>query len=74
LFKVLDEIAKVHNKTLAQVAINWLITTEEVCVIPIPGVRNIRQANDNIGALGWSLTKEDRALINKAEIESFQLN
>jgi aryl-alcohol dehydrogenase-like predicted oxidoreductase len=69
LFKVLDEIAKTHNKTLAQVAINWLLTTEEVCVIPIPGVRNLRQANDNMGALGWSLTKEERAFINKAEVK-----
>jgi aryl-alcohol dehydrogenase-like predicted oxidoreductase len=61
LFKVLDEIAGAHNKTLAQVAINWLITTEEVRVIPIPGVRNL---------LGWQLTKEERALINSAEIAS----
>jgi aryl-alcohol dehydrogenase-like predicted oxidoreductase len=70
LFKVLDKIAKTHNKTLAQVVINWLITTEEVNVISIPGVRNVRQINDNMGALGWHLTKEERALINNAEIAS----
>ncbi|MFX1278557.1 MAG: aldo/keto reductase [Promethearchaeota archaeon] len=68
LFKILDEIAKAHNKTLAQVAINWLITTEQICVIPIPGIRNIRQINDNMGALGWHITKEERAHINKTEI------
>ncbi len=68
LFKIMDEIAKAHNKTLAQVAINWLISTEEICVIPIPGIRNIRQINDNMGALGWHITKEERALINKTEI------
>ncbi|NHI93737.1 MAG: aldo/keto reductase [Candidatus Lokiarchaeota archaeon] len=68
LFTILDEIAIAHDKTLAQVAINWLITTEEICVIPIPGVRNLRQMNDNIGTLGWHLTKEERALINKIEI------
>ena len=67
LFKVLDEIAKTHNKTLAQVVINWLITTEEVQVIPIPGIRNMRQMNDNMGSLGWSLSKEERSLIDKAE-------
>ena len=47
--------------------INWLITTEEVQVIPIPGIRNMRQMNDNMGSLGWSLTKEERSIIDKAE-------
>jgi len=70
LFNVLEGIAKTHNKTLAQVAINWLITTNEVNVIPIPGVRNVRQINDNIGALDWHLTQDERTIINKAEIES----
>ena len=46
------------------------IMAENVCVIPIPGIRNIQQGEDNIGAIGWSLTKEERALINKVEIES----
>ena len=68
LFKVLDEIAQAHNKTLAQVAINWLISTEDICVIPIPGIRNIQQINDNMRALGWHITKEERALINEIEI------
>ena len=70
LFKVLDKIAKDHNKTIAQVVINWLITTEEISVIPIPGIRNIRQMNDNMGSLGWLLTKEERSLIDIAEKNS----
>ncbi len=68
LFEVMDEIAKANNKTLAQVAINWLKTTEDPCVIPIPGVKNTRQVKDNLGALGWRLTKEERALIYGVEI------
>ena len=70
LFEVLDEIAEARGKTLAQAVINWLITTENADVIPIPGARNVRQVNDNMGALGWHLTKEERALINNAEIAS----
>ena len=70
LFKVMDEIAGEHNKTLAEVAINWLITTEDVFVIPIPGMRNIQHVNSNLGTLGWRLTKEERDRINKAETES----
>ena len=66
LFKVMDEIANTHGKTLAQVAINWLLTTEDICVVPIPGMKNIRHVNDNIGALGWQLTKKERDRINNA--------
>ena len=70
LFRVMDEIADTHDKTLAQVAINWLISNEDINVIPIPGMKNIRQVNDNMGALGWSLTKEERERIDRAEIKS----
>lgn len=70
LFQAMDEVATVHDKTIAQVAINWLLTNEEVCVIPIPGMKNVKQVSDNVGALGWAMTKEERARINKAESES----
>jgi aryl-alcohol dehydrogenase-like predicted oxidoreductase len=70
LFRVMDEIATAHEKTFAQIAINWLLTNDDVCVIPIPGMKNIRQASDNFGALDWKLSSEERERINKAEIES----
>ena len=70
LFKVMDKIASEHGKTLAQIAINWLLTNDDVCIIPIPGMKNVRQVNDNVGTLGWSLTKEERILINKTELET----
>ena len=66
LFKMMDEIANTHGKTLAQITINWLLTTEDICVVPIPGMKNIRHVNDNIGALGWQLTNEERDRINNA--------
>jgi aryl-alcohol dehydrogenase-like predicted oxidoreductase len=65
LFLVMDEIATTHGKTLAQVAINWLLTNEEICIIPIPGMKNIKQVNDNIGALNWKMTKEERSALDK---------
>jgi aryl-alcohol dehydrogenase-like predicted oxidoreductase len=69
LFKVMDEIANAHGKSLAQVAINWLLSTEDICIVPIPGMKNIQQVNDNIGALGWKITKEERNQINNAMSE-----
>jgi aryl-alcohol dehydrogenase-like predicted oxidoreductase len=66
LFCTMDEIAAVHGKTFAQVAINWLLSNEEVCVIPIPGIKSPEQLNDNIGALGWNLTNDERVRIDMA--------
>ncbi|MDR1329002.1 MAG: aldo/keto reductase [Oscillospiraceae bacterium] len=65
LFQVMGEIASAHGKTLAQVAINWLATNEEVGVIPIPGMKSVKQVGDNADALGWSMTKEERERIDE---------
>jgi aryl-alcohol dehydrogenase-like predicted oxidoreductase len=67
LMQIMEEAANNHGKSLAQVAINWLITQERVNVVPIPGVRSVKQATDNAGAIGWTLTEEEREKINRAE-------
>ncbi len=51
---LLKDIAAKYDKTPAQVALNWLISQSNV--IPIPGAKNARQAQENAGALGWQLT------------------
>jgi aryl-alcohol dehydrogenase-like predicted oxidoreductase len=51
------------------VALNWLVH-RDACIIPIPGAKNARQANENIGALGWRLTEEEHARISQAEVAS----
>ena len=67
VFVVLEEIARTHEKTIAQVALNWLLTKDE-CIIPIPGAKNARQATENAGALGWRLTEAEHARISQAEV------
>jgi aryl-alcohol dehydrogenase-like predicted oxidoreductase len=47
---------KFGQKTPSQVALNWLLCKG---VIPIPGAKNKRQAEENAGALGWRLAPED---------------
>ncbi|CAN1250983.1 Pyridoxal reductase, chloroplastic [Linum perenne] len=58
LLKVLTEIAQKRNKTIPQVAINWCICKG---TIPIPGVKTVRQAEENLGALGWKLSLEEQS-------------
>jgi aryl-alcohol dehydrogenase-like predicted oxidoreductase len=60
----LREIGETHGgKSPAQVALNWTICKGAV---PIPGAKNARQAQENIGALGWRLTEAQVAAIDAA--------
>jgi aryl-alcohol dehydrogenase-like predicted oxidoreductase len=57
------EIGQQHgNKTPSQVAINWVIAHG---AIPIPGAKNARQAEENVGAMGWSLTADEVAALDE---------
>jgi aryl-alcohol dehydrogenase-like predicted oxidoreductase len=62
LMQTLDTIAHAREKTIAQVALNWLLTRDPH-VIPIPGAKNARQAQENAGAVGWQLTDGEHAEI-----------
>ncbi len=48
--------AEKGGKTPAQVALNWVMCKG---VIPVPGVKNVRQAEENIAALGWRLSEDE---------------
>jgi len=64
LIGLMQDIGEAHgNKTPGQVALNWTIAKG---AIPIPGAKNARQAKDNIGALGWSLTEAEVASLDAA--------
>ncbi|KAL3838032.1 hypothetical protein ACJIZ3_022623 [Penstemon smallii] len=67
LLNSLREIAQKRNKTIPQVAINWCICKG---TIPIPGVKSIKQAEENLGALGWQLTPNELLQLEYAALES----
>lgn len=54
---VLYDIAAETGKTVAQVALNWLLQRPTVATIII-GARNEAQLRDNLGGTGWHLTVE----------------
>lgn len=53
----LHEVAEEIGKTIAQVAINWLLQRPTVSSIII-GARNEEQLKQNLAAVGWNLTTE----------------
>ncbi len=58
------EIARSRQKTSEQVALNWLLCRDEL-VIPIPGAKTARQASSNAGAIGWRLSEEEVARLDR---------
>jgi len=68
LYKVvdaLDEVAKETGKTVPQIALNWLLQRPTVANVII-GARNEQQLRDNLASLGWNLTREHVAKLDKA--------
>ncbi len=61
----LQQIADQVGKSVAQVAINWLLRQPGVTA-PILGARNLRQLEDNLGAVGWELDEEQVRRLNEA--------
>ncbi len=53
LLSCLTAVAAHREKSMAQVALNWCICKG---TLPIPGAKNLYQAQQNTGALGWQLT------------------
>ncbi|MBE9230590.1 aldo/keto reductase [Cuspidothrix issatschenkoi LEGE 03284] len=63
VLSILREIGEKYNRTPAQVALNWLIAQGNV--IPIAGVKNAAQVKENVGALGWQMTQDEIAELEK---------
>ena len=56
------DIASQRGKTMAQVALNWCISHGTV---PLVGCRSLAQARDSLGALGWSLSPDEAAALDR---------
>ena len=61
----LDEIARQTGKTVPQIALNWLLQRPTVATVII-GARNEEQLRQNLGAIGWTLTREQIAALDAA--------
>lgn len=63
LYSALDAVCEERGKTMSQVAINWCMSKG---TIPIPGAKNLEQAEKNLGALGWRLSDGEVAELDAA--------
>lgn len=63
LLDTLKAVAAERKKTMAQTAINWCICKG---TLPIPGAKNLKQAQQNTGALGWQLSDAEISELDTA--------
>jgi aryl-alcohol dehydrogenase-like predicted oxidoreductase len=61
----LDAVAAETDKSVAQVALNWLLQRPTVSSVII-GARSEAQLHENLGATGWQLTAEQIARLDAA--------
>ncbi|MCA1439840.1 aldo/keto reductase [Ensifer sp. IC4062] len=64
IVEVLDVLAGETGKTVPQIAINWLLQRPTVSSVII-GARNEAQLRQNLGAVGWSLSADQVASLDK---------
>ena len=57
-------LAKKYDKTTSQVALNWTLNKFGINSV-ITGVRNRKQLEENLGAIGWSMDAEDINYLDK---------
>ena len=61
----LDDVSEETGKTIPQIALNWLLQRPTVATILV-GARNEEQLRENLGAIGWNLTRDQVARLDAA--------
>lgn len=69
IIDALDEVAEETGKTVAQVALNWVLQRPSVSNVVI-GARNEEQLIQNLGAVGWNLNTDQVKKLDAASERS----
>ena len=72
LLKVMDELAADRSVKVSEVAINWVCDHETVTTALL-GVTKLRHAEENLKAMEWSLSQNERKLLDDKAEEVIEL-
>ena len=61
---ILDQAAKTHDATVAQLALAWLLKRSPV-MLPIPGTSSVAHLEENVAAAGITLTDDEFHALTK---------
>lgn len=62
--KLLQKVGQKYGKSAAQIALNWLISKENV--VTIPKAINAMHLEENAAVMGWRMTQEDMNRLSAA--------
>lgn len=65
LVNTVGELADKYGVSTSRIALNWLISFHGETVVAIPGATKESHAKENTGAMDFSLTAEDMALLDQ---------
>jgi aryl-alcohol dehydrogenase-like predicted oxidoreductase len=65
LIEAMQQIAAKYSATVAQVALNWLVTFSGDTVVTIPGATKVHQAEQNAGAMKFKLSAAELAQLDE---------
>lgn len=65
ILDVVSSIAQETGRTIAQVALRWLIQKQGCTVIPILGPRTMQHLSENLGVVGWRLSDAQMERLNQ---------
>lgn len=60
----MEAMALLRNSTISQIALAWMLA-DPIITSPIIGATSIAQLNENLGALDFHLTEDERAALDK---------
>jgi aryl-alcohol dehydrogenase-like predicted oxidoreductase len=55
---LLDTIARKHNAAPSQIALDWVLKRSPV-MLPIPGTSKVKHLEENVAAVGITLSEEE---------------
>lgn len=61
--EIVNSLCKKYGKTPSQIALNWLMSQKNVVTLVM--TRNEKHLEENLGAIGWTMEKEDIELLRK---------
>lgn len=62
----LERIGKEHDRSAAQVALNWLARQD--AVLPIPGAKDGRQATENARSIDFQITEDEASRLDEVSL------
>lgn len=67
LDRTLAGIARAREKTVVQVELNWLLSTDER-IVAIPGATRAEHVRENVGAAGWTLSDDEFSALEGSSV------